>query len=73
MLAGLLYCGPGIGVAAIRRALPWIVSWLPKFSGVLSEGSRRGMSYNHMAELLSWHDRNRLGSFPNTCFLAGSL
>ncbi len=30
-------------------------------SGVLSEGSRRGMSYNHMAELLSWKPAQRFG------------
>jgi drug/metabolite transporter (DMT)-like permease len=30
MLAGLLYCGAGIGIAAIRRALPWIVSRPPE-------------------------------------------
>jgi allantoinase len=30
-------------------------------SGVLSEGSKRGMSYNHMAELLSWKPAQRFG------------
>jgi allantoinase len=30
-------------------------------SGVVSEGSRRGMSYNHMAELLSWKPAQRFG------------
>ena len=30
-------------------------------SGVFSEGSKRGMSYNHMAELLSWNPAQRLG------------
>ncbi len=30
-------------------------------SGVLSEGARRGMSYNHMAELLSWKPAQRFG------------
>jgi allantoinase len=30
-------------------------------SGVLSEGSRRGMSYNQMAELLSWNPAQRFG------------
>src|SRR5215469_8325716 len=30
-------------------------------SGVLSEGRRRGMSYNHMAELLSWNPAQRFG------------
>ena len=30
-------------------------------SGVLSEGSRRGMSYNHMAELLAWNPAQRYG------------
>jgi allantoinase len=29
--------------------------------GVLSEGGRRGMSYNHMAELLSWNPAQRFG------------
>jgi allantoinase len=29
--------------------------------GVLSEGSKRGMSYNHMAELLSWKPAQRFG------------
>ncbi|MBI3370850.1 MAG: dihydroorotase family protein [Betaproteobacteria bacterium] len=30
-------------------------------SGLLSEGSRRGMSYNHMAELVSWNPARRFG------------
>jgi allantoinase len=30
-------------------------------SGVLSEGGKRGMSYNHMAELLSWNPAQRYG------------
>jgi len=30
-------------------------------SGVVSEGSKRGMSYNHMAELLSWNPAQRFG------------
>ena len=30
-------------------------------SGVISEGSKRGMSYNHMAELLSWKPAQRFG------------
>ena len=30
-------------------------------SGVLSEGARRGMSYAHMAELLSWNPARRFG------------
>jgi allantoinase len=30
-------------------------------SGVLSEGSKRGMSYSHMAELLSWNPARRFG------------
>jgi len=30
-------------------------------SGVFSEGSKRGMSYNHMAELLSWNPSRRYG------------
>ncbi len=30
-------------------------------SGVLSEGSKRGMSYNHMAELLAWNTAQRYG------------
>src|SRR5688572_652008 len=33
--------------------------WL--LSGMLSEGRRRGMSYNHMAELLSWNPAQRFG------------
>lgn len=36
--------------------------WL--LSGVVSEGSRRGMSYNHMAELLAWNPAQRFG-LPN--------
>jgi allantoinase len=32
-------------------------------SGVISEGSKRGMSYNHMAELLSWTPSRRFGLF----------
>jgi hypothetical protein len=31
VLAGLLYCGAGTGIALIRRALPWVVSGLLKF------------------------------------------
>jgi allantoinase len=30
-------------------------------SGVFSEGSKRGMSYNHMAELVSWNPAQRYG------------
>ncbi len=30
-------------------------------SGVFSEGSKRGMSYNHMAQLLSWNPAQRFG------------
>ncbi|WP_146004054.1 dihydroorotase, partial [Fischerella thermalis] len=30
-------------------------------SGVFSEGSKRGMSYNRMAELLSWNPARRFG------------
>ncbi len=30
-------------------------------SGVFTEGSKRGMSYNHMAELLSWNPAKRFG------------
>lgn len=30
-------------------------------SGVVSEGSKRGMSYNHMAKLLSWNPSRRFG------------
>ncbi len=30
-------------------------------SGVLSEGAKRGMSYNHMAELLCWNPAQRFG------------
>ena len=30
-------------------------------SGVLSEGNRRGLSYNRMAELLSWNPARRFG------------
>lgn len=30
-------------------------------SGVVSEGSKRGMSYNHIAELLSWKPAQRFG------------
>jgi allantoinase len=30
-------------------------------SGVISEGSKRGMSYNHMAKLLSWNPSRRFG------------
>ena len=29
--------------------------------GVLSEGAKRGMSYNHMAELLAWNPAQRFG------------
>lgn len=30
-------------------------------SGIVSEGSKRGMSYNHMAELLCWNPAQRFG------------
>lgn len=30
-------------------------------SGVISEGSKRGMSYNHMAEVVSWNPAQRYG------------
>jgi allantoinase len=32
-------------------------------SGVVSEGSKRGLSYNRMAELLSWNPAQRFGLF----------
>lgn len=32
-------------------------------SGVMSEGSRRGMSYNHMAEVLCWNPAQRFGLY----------
>ncbi|HEY9652792.1 MAG TPA: amidohydrolase family protein [Coleofasciculaceae cyanobacterium] len=32
-------------------------------SGIVSEGSKRGMSYNHMAKLLSWNPAQRFGLF----------
>jgi allantoinase len=32
-------------------------------SGVVSEGSKRGMSYNHMAELLAWNPAQRYGLY----------
>jgi allantoinase len=32
-------------------------------SGVVSEGSRRGMSYNHMAEVLCWNPSRRFGLY----------
>jgi drug/metabolite transporter (DMT)-like permease len=37
MLAGLLYCGAGVGVAVVRRALPWIVLGAPEVSLSSSE------------------------------------
>src|SRR5262249_41009327 len=37
VLAGLLYCGAGIGVAAMRRALPSIISRPPEASLTRSE------------------------------------
>jgi drug/metabolite transporter (DMT)-like permease len=37
VLAGLLYCGAGVGVTVIRRALPWIVSRAPEVSLTRSE------------------------------------
>jgi len=37
MLAGLLYCGAGIGIAAIRRALPRIASRAPEVPLTRSE------------------------------------
>jgi allantoinase len=32
-------------------------------SGIVSEGSKRGMSYNHMARLLCWNPAQRFGLF----------
>lgn len=32
-------------------------------SGIISEGSKRGMSYNHMARLLCWNPAQRFGLF----------
>jgi allantoinase len=32
-------------------------------SGIVSEGSKRGMSYNHMAKLLCWNPAQRFGLF----------
>ena len=32
-------------------------------SGIVSEGSKRGMSYNHMAELLCWNPAQRYGLY----------
>jgi drug/metabolite transporter (DMT)-like permease len=37
MLAGLLYCGAGIGIAAVQQSLPWIVSGAPEVSVTRSE------------------------------------
>ena len=37
VLAGLLYCGAGVGMAVIRRALPRIVSRAPEVSLARSE------------------------------------
>jgi drug/metabolite transporter (DMT)-like permease len=37
VLAGLLYCGAGVGVAVIRRTLPWIVSRAPEVSVTRSQ------------------------------------
>jgi drug/metabolite transporter (DMT)-like permease len=37
MLAGLLYCGAGIGVAVMRRALPWVISRAPEVAVSRSE------------------------------------
>ena len=43
--------------------------WL--LSGVFSEGSKRGMSYNHMAELLSWNPAQRYGLLNKGDIAAG--
>lgn len=40
-------------------------------SGVFSEGSKRGMSYNHMAELLSWNPAQRYGLLNKGDIAAG--
>jgi drug/metabolite transporter (DMT)-like permease len=37
MLAGLLYCGAGVGIAAMRRSLPWVISSAPEVSVTRSE------------------------------------
>jgi hypothetical protein len=42
VLAGLLYCGAGVGVAVIRRALPWIVSRAPEVKVTRSEEPEDG-------------------------------
>ena len=55
---------------AAHAGLADYIIWLAKsgfggteylLSGVGSEGSKRGMSYNHMAELLSWKPAQRFG------------
>lgn len=37
VLAGLLYCGAGVGIALLRRLLPWIVSGAPEVALTRSE------------------------------------
>jgi drug/metabolite transporter (DMT)-like permease len=37
MLAGLLYCSAGIGVAIMRRTLPWVISRAPEVAVTHSE------------------------------------
>jgi allantoinase len=40
-------------------------------SGVFSEGSKRGLSYNRMAELTSWNPAQRYGLFNKGDIAAG--
>jgi allantoinase len=58
-----------LGREEIQRQFPKDI-WLAKsgfggteylLSGLMSEGSKRGMSYNHMAELLAWNPAQRYG------------
>ena len=59
-------CATEVKVAAERRDDVWLAKagfggteWL--LSGVFSEGSRRGLSYARMAELLAWNPAQRYG------------
>lgn len=61
-------CSEELKVSPTDRDNIWLAKsgfggteWL--LSGVFSEGSKRGMSYNHMAEMLSWNPAQRYGLF----------
>ena len=61
-------CSAELKVSPVDKDNIWLAKsgfggteWL--LSGVFSEGSKRGMSYNHMAEMTSWNPAQRYGLY----------